>query len=61
MSNGNGSASYQDSDRDTQWVARTPALPDPPGSRSDPLSSEDIDDQIRWFFENALERKSPRP
>jgi len=61
MSNGNGSASYQDFDRDTQWVARAPAIPDPLGSQSDPLSSEDIDDQIRWFFENALERKAPRP
>jgi hypothetical protein len=61
MSNGNDTASYQDCDRDTQWVARARAIPDPLGSRSDPLSSEDIDAQIRWFFENALERKPPRP
>jgi hypothetical protein len=56
MSNGNDSASCQDSDRRTLRVDRRPAIP--LGSRIDPLSSEDIDTQIRWFFDNALKRKS---
>ena len=57
MSNGNDSASCQDSDRRTQRIDRLPVIPDPLGSRNDPLSGEYIDAQIRWFFENALKRK----
>ena len=45
---------------DTQPADRLPATPDPLGSPSDPLSSEDIDAQIRWFFDNVRERKSAR-
>jgi hypothetical protein len=57
MPNGNDSASIQNSGR-TPPVDHLPAMPDPAGSRSDRLSSKDIDAQIRWFFENALERNA---
>jgi hypothetical protein len=60
MSNANDSASCQDSNRRAQRVDRVSAIPERLGSACDSLSSEDIDAQIRWFFENALERKAPR-
>jgi hypothetical protein len=59
MPNGNESASFQSAGC-TQPADRLPATPDPLGSPSDPLSSEDIDAQIRWFFDNVRERKSAR-
>jgi len=58
MSNSSDSDLCQESDRRTPPVDRLPAIRDPLGSPSDPLSSEDIDAQIRWFFDNALDRKS---
>jgi hypothetical protein len=61
MSKGNDSASYRDFERETKRVDRTPAIPNPLGLRSDPLSSEDIDARIRWFFENAREPKASHP
>ncbi len=61
MSNANGPASPHDFDDIAQRDARRRPLPDPLGSRSDPLSSEDIDAQIRWFFDNARERKPKHP
>jgi hypothetical protein len=61
MSNTKGTASHLDSDQSTQRAARPSAIQNPLGSRGDPISSENIDAQIRWFFENALERKPPNP
>ena len=54
MSNGKDSGSYQESVGETRRFARLPVMPDP-------LSSEDIDAQIRWFFENTPERKPLHP
>lgn len=45
----------------SQWVATFAANPSAPESRGDPLSAEDVDAQIRWFFEHAREENSPRP
>lgn len=61
MANGNDSASYPDFEHGAERVYSTPAIPDPLGLRSNPLSSEDIDAQIRWFFENPRERKPSHP
>jgi hypothetical protein len=59
MSNDNRAASHQDPRRLSRGVAHNPAIPDPVLQGNAPLSSEDIDAQIRWFFDNALERKTP--
>ncbi len=57
MSESRTSASMQDSIC-AQRADRRTDTPDPLGSRRVRLSSEDIDDQIRWFFDNAVEGKS---
>jgi hypothetical protein len=60
MYNASDSTSCQDINHRAQRVDRILAIPEPLRSACDSLSSEDIDAQIRWFFENALERKPPR-
>jgi hypothetical protein len=59
MTNSNDSASLDSSG--AQPSDRLAATTDRFESRSDPLSHEDIDAQIRWFFDNVVERKSLRP
>ena len=60
MSIGNDSASSQDSARRAQRTDRASVMTEALGSGNDPLGSEEIDAQIRWFFENALERTPTR-
>ena len=43
------------------WCANPNTPADSRGSGSDRLSGEDVDAQIRWFFENAVDREPPRP
>lgn len=43
------------------WSANPNTLADWHGSGSDRLSGENIDAQIRWFFENAVDREPLRP
>jgi hypothetical protein len=61
MSHGNDSASSQDSARRAQRIDRASVKTEALGSGNDPLCSEEIDAQIRWFFENALQPTPPRP
>jgi len=61
MSNGNDYALSQDSARRSQRIHRASVMTEALGSGNDPLSSEEIEAQIRWFFENAPEGTPPRP
>lgn len=61
MSKASDPGSGREGDRRSQPPGDAAAMPARPGSRSVPFSSEDIDAQIRWFFENARERNPPRP
>jgi hypothetical protein len=61
MSNSNIDPSYHNFDSDTQGVESVPAVPDSLRSPSDPFSIEEIDAQIRWFFENVLDGRSSNP
>jgi hypothetical protein len=55
MSNSNNDPSYQHFDSDTQGVESEPAVPDCLESKGNRFSIEEIEAEIRWFFENALE------
>jgi hypothetical protein len=46
-------AVVQDSDDATEPSTQTQTLSDPPRFADKPLSSHDIDAQIRWYFENV--------
>jgi hypothetical protein len=59
MANSNGSATCRDSGQPALRVDRSAPMQAPSDFRSDRLCSEDIDSQIRWFFDNALDRESP--
>ena len=61
MSNSNNDPSHQHFDSDAQGVDYVPAVPDSLGSQSDPFSIEEINAQIRWFFESVLDRRSSNP
>ena len=61
MLNRNSGPSYQHFDSDTPGAECVPAVPDSLGSQSDPFSIEEIDAQIRWFFESVLDRRSSNP
>lgn len=55
MSNSNNDPSSQHFDSDTQGVESVPAVPDSLESQGKPFSIEEIEAEIRWFFESALE------
>jgi hypothetical protein len=61
MSNSSNDPSYQHFDSDTPGVECVPAVPGSLGSQSDPFSIEEIDAQIRWFFESVLDSRSSNP
>jgi hypothetical protein len=48
-------ASFRGSANSEQFSSQFKTQPNPRRSASTPFSSESIDDQIRWFFENAPE------
>jgi len=43
------------------WSANPNTPADSRGSGGDRLSGEDVDAQIRWFFENSVDREPLRP
>jgi hypothetical protein len=61
MSSRSKSVAFPDSANRTQWSAHLESPSSPRRVGSDPLSSEDIDAQIRWYFENVLEGETLRP
>lgn len=61
MSSRSKSAAFTDSANRTQWSAHLETPSGPRRAGSDQLSSEDIDAQIRWYFENVLEGEPLRP
>jgi hypothetical protein len=61
MSSCQESSAFPGSANRTQSPAHPTAPSNPRETRSDPLCGENIDAQIRWFFENALERERLRP
>jgi hypothetical protein len=61
MSSHSKSAALPASANRTEWSAHLKTPSSPRRAGSDPLSSEDIDAQIRWYFENVLEGETLRP
>jgi len=61
MSSPPESAAFPGSADRTRWSACVKTPSNPRRSGNDSLSSEDIDAQIRWFFENAIEGEPLRP
>ena len=61
MSSRKETSALSGSARGTQWSAPSNAPANSREARRDPLGSENIDAQIRWFFENAPERDPLRP
>jgi hypothetical protein len=52
---------FLDSAAETERTAQAKPAANPRDTRGDRLSSEDLDAEIRWFFENAVEQESARP
>jgi hypothetical protein len=61
MSNRRASSAFTASPRATTAPTHPTILPNPRETGSDPLGSDNIDAQIRWFFENALKSEQLRP
>ncbi len=61
MWNYNESSSSADSARRAQRIDPASLMTEALGAGKDPLCSEEIDAQIRSFFETALELTPPRP
>jgi hypothetical protein len=57
MSSHRESSTAASSARASQSPVHLTAPSNPRGTHGDPLCSENIDAQIRWFFENVIERE----
>jgi len=61
MSSRQGSSASPSSTRATESPVHPTTSSSPVETRGDPLCSENIDAQIRWFFENVLEAERLAP